>query len=129
MGVQPCWNQTKIINTSRHQQLLTDPAHRGPRCWLIPKGKNELWFPSSPRTPWRMGAECTADASGHKAGGDLSLREDVRGGDPLPPAIHTAVHRGNSPCWFNPIPTTTGVNKEIKKYIFKSPVVCWLGMK
>ena len=40
VGVQPCWNQTKIINISRLRQLLTDPACQGPDCWLIPKGKN-----------------------------------------------------------------------------------------
>lgn len=80
VDIQPCWNQTKIINTSRHQQLLADPAHRGPGCWLIPKGKNELWFPSSPRTRWEIGAERTADGSGHKAGGRICLRGRMRAG-------------------------------------------------
>lgn len=79
MGVQPCWNQTKIINTSHHQQLLVDPAHQGPSCWLIPKGKNQLWFPSSPQTRWWIEMECTADNSSRKAGGDLCLWEDAAG--------------------------------------------------
>lgn len=44
MGVQPGWNQTTIINTSRHQQLLANLARRGPGCWLIPKGKMNFGF-------------------------------------------------------------------------------------
>lgn len=84
MGVQPCWNQTKIINTFCHQQLHADLVQQGPGCWLIPKGKNEPWFPSSPQSLWWIGAECTPDGSSHKAGGDLSLWDDGHGGGASP---------------------------------------------
>lgn len=120
MGVQPCWNQTKIINTSRHQQLLADLARRGPACWLIPKGKNQLWFPSSPRTRWWIGAERTAEGSGHKAwGGHSSAGGCAWGGD---------VQGGNGTCWLNSLPPLVSP-KKLKNIYLKSPVVRQLGMK
>lgn len=32
-----------------------------------------------------------------------------------------AVPSRNGPCWLNSVSTATGVNKEVKKYIFKKP--------